>query len=499
MTQTEIPLAEPPLPRGPRSWWPGVAVVAVLAVAAVTALAAGSREPANGTWTRRAVAQVPRADEVRVDLGKSLGELPFGPGRALSATPNSWKFGAGTTAKLAALHLDYARVWLRFGDSYEVSMRDPRPENWYEYLRTYDALAKTLVVNWRSDYNPIRTTHQMTEPELGAAERDVLADYKRHFPRIAYLEAENEPSDVDAYYPRYRFINGVVNAVNALGLPGPPIRVGGPVLDSFSPARLGRFLQLYAADRTPGKHLDFLAYHQYLTTTEGHWAARKDEPAMVSGERAQVDALLAQWGLPPVPVLVSETGVFPSLRASHPSALDRDLLIQAAGLASVHYFYAGQRGITPFHWTVDHPENDRKDLFSDLETGAATPYYKMVRMQSMLPATRYAASSDRLSAQGIGIYGLAAADSSRIAVMTWNYQWTSPTSHQSRVVVEHLPPLWRDRRIRVDRYKIAADLTGPDLAKVESYEIGARTGGDYRSPAVRLGPNELQLLVLTRI
>ncbi|MDQ1647748.1 MAG: hypothetical protein QOJ50_3932, partial [Cryptosporangiaceae bacterium] len=26
-----------------------------------------------------------------------------------------------------------------------------------------------------------------------------------------------------------------------------------------------------------------------------------------------------------------------------------------------------------------------------------------------------------------------------------------------------------------------------------------RTGGDYRSPAVRLGPNELQLLVLTRI
>jgi hypothetical protein len=437
------------------------------------------------------------SNTVTVDLSRSLGAFGFRPGRQLSATPNTWRFGAATLANLQQLHLDRVRVWLSFTQTYDVATRTPDYAKWYEYLDTYSGLASTLILNWRSDYDPLVTEGTLTEAELFAAQRDMLAHYKGRYPRIEFVESEAEPPVIAAYYPKYRLLYRVVNAVNALGLPGPALKVGGPTIDIFSETRLGQFLDLYAADNDPAKRLDFIAYHQYLinTTGEGDWTATKDNPAMVRTERARLDALLAARGLASRPSLVTETGIFPGTRQSD-LGLEADWHIQAAALASIHYHYLSQRDVVPLDWTIDH-ENDRKDLFVDRAGGVPRPYYNAMRMQSMLPETRYQATSDALSPRGTGVYGLAGASTTRIAAMTWNYQWTGQTTYDSRIVFTNFPAAWRNSNVLVERYRIDKDIHAGDLVPVDRYVIGPRTAGTYYSPYFPLDPNELRLMVLT--
>ena len=435
---------------------------------------------------------------VSVDLSRSLGTFPFAPGRQLSSAPNSYRYGPATFDKLDELDLDRVRVWLRFSDAYDVARRKQRYADEYDYLDAYSKRAKTLIVNWRSDYDPLVTKGTFSEAEFAMAQLDMMVDFKRRYPKIEYIEAENEPTDLAAYYPKYRAIYQVVNAVNAMRLPGPALKVGGPTLDVFSERRMGQFLDMYKKDSNPRKRLDFLSYHQYLITVDGAWHADKDNPAVVATERKRLDRLLGARGLPSLPVLVTETGAFPASRESTPKlGLDVDLHIQAACLASMHYYYLNQRDIVPLDWTIDHPGNDRKDMFANVDTGVPRPYYNEMLMSSMLPRTRFQATSDRLSPRGIGAYALAAADSSSIAVMTWNYQWTYQTAYDSRVVITNVPKEFRDTNLRVEWYKISSNVHSGNLQRVQSLVVGPRKNGTYYSETLPLRPNELRLLVLT--
>ena len=480
----------------------GVALSAALAGCAGGAgRAAGPKDADGGAGVAVRPMAVDDAtpNTIRVDLGHSLGTFPFHPGHELSATPNSWKYGAKTNADLDALHLGAARVWLEFDQAYDVKTHKPDYAKWYDYLDAYASRSKKLVLNWRSDYDPLVTKGTFTRSQLFTAERDMLAAYKRHNPTIGYLEAENEP-DVSTYYPTYRFIYQVVNAVNAMDLPGPKIKVGGPVTDVFTTNRIGKFLDDYAADTDKNKKLDFISYHEYLINISGTgaWDKEKTDPAQVAGQRAKVDTMLADHHLPKVPVLVTETGVFPGSRKT-PLGIDADYHIQAAGLASLHYWYLAHPGITPFHWTVHHPDNDRKSMFADTDTGAARPYYNMMRMQAMLPDTRYAATSDRLSAKGIGVYGLAAADAGHVAVMSWNYQWMGQASYDSKVVLSGFTGKFLTSNVLVTRYRIAPGSGTGDLKPVEKFVIGPREdkGGGYTGQTLPLEPSGLRMTVLT--
>jgi hypothetical protein len=194
--------------------------------------------------------------------------------------------------------------------------------------------------------------------------------------------------------------------------------------------------------------------------------------------------------------MVTEVGVFPGTREST-LGFDADLHIQAAALASLHYHYAGQPGIVPFDWTIDHPENDRKDLFVDTATGEARPYYNTLRMESLLPATRFQARSDALSARGTGVYGLAGADASTVAAMTWNYQWTAATRFDSRVIFTNLPTAFRTSNVRVTRYRIATDVHSGPLKPVQTFVVGPRTAGTYYGQTLALEANDLRLTVLS--
>lgn len=469
----------------------GTASLALVA-GVVFAVSSGGR---HSSAVQVSAATAPTANTVRVDLSKSLGKFPFAPGHELSATPVSWKYGAATNDALAKLKLTRTRVWLEFKRNYDVAAKKPDYAASYDYLTAYSGRTDSLVVNWRSDYDPLVTKGTFTRSALLSAEVAMLADYKKRYPKIEYLEAENEPPDIAKYYPMYKFQYDMVNAVNAKGLAGPKIKIGGPVTDIFTEKRIGQFLDLYKADKSTAKRLDFIDYHQYLIATSGAWDVPKEDPALVATERKRLTALLAARKLPALPALVGETGVFPGTRATG-MGLSKDLHVQAAALASLHYYYLGQKGVTPFHWTVDHPDNDRKDLFADTAAGTPRPYYDAMLMQSMLPGTRYQATSDRLSAKGIGVYGLAAADATKVAVMTWNYQWTHQTAYNSRIVLSGFPKAFQNSNVLVTRYKIGDDSDTAALKPVEQFVIGKRTNG-YTSQTLSLNPNELRLLVLT--
>jgi hypothetical protein len=217
---------------------------------------------------------------------------------------------------------------------------------------------------------------------------------------------------------------------------------------------------------------------------------------VVATERATLLALLKARGLPAVPSYVSEVGIFPMTRASA-LGFDADLHIQAAGVASLHYHYAGQSGVTSFDWTIDHPENDRKDLFVDTATGVPRPYFNTLSMLSMLPTTRYAATSDSLTARGKGVYGLAGATDRQVAVMTWNYQWTGQQAYDSRIIVTNFPPAFHKNLVQVTRYRLDAATHSGAMAAVETFVIDPRLDGTYYGQTLPLEPNELRLLVLT--
>jgi hypothetical protein len=96
---------------------------------------------------------------------------------------------------------------------------------------------------------------------------------------------------------------------------------------------------------------------------------------------------------------------------------------------------------------------------------------------------------------------LATADSSGVAVLTANYQWTTGhTTHDVSVDVD-LPARLAHRRLRLDRYLIdsttsndAHDPASSDLQRVERRTV--RPAATVHT-TFQLQPNALSLVVLT--
>jgi hypothetical protein len=228
-------------------------LLAAAAGAVATGLAAGVREVA--------AADRPLAT-VSVDLARGLGRFPFAPGRQLSAAPKSANYGAATTDALRSLALERARIWLKYGDMAPAAPAAPggppvyAPS--YPYVDYYHGLADTLLLNWQTSYDRFATAPDFSLAEFTAVQRDALAHFKRRYPKIECIEAENEdfgPGETAADYYRkyvvtYRAVNAVNADIDAGRLPGPRLKVGGPALDIFSELRLGQFLDAYAP--TPG-------------------------------------------------------------------------------------------------------------------------------------------------------------------------------------------------------------------------------------------------------
>jgi hypothetical protein len=120
----------------------------------------------------------------------------------------------------------------------------------------------------------------------------------------------------------------------------------------------------------------------------------------------------------------------------------------------------------------------------------------------MLKTTRISATSSALSTAGIGVNALATRDSTGIAVLSTNYQWTTGTQEYTVTArVTGLPAEFTGRQIRVDRYLVDAttsnyahDPARADLQRAERYILPA---GSSAAATFTLRRNAMSLLVLT--
>lgn len=356
-----------------------------------------------------------------------------------------------------------------------------------------------------------------------------IRELKEERPNVDYIEFYNEPDWLhhvqqllsgreprvqpedlyDWYVPYYQ----AVNAANAELEADDRIMVGGPTLASFDQEGfIPGFLDGYAADTDPDKRLDFVSWHAYGYFDKNNsyrFVQYKEDLSQLATQRPRLDAMLADRGITEeVPALVTETGIYPGGLADEPEPSKNDWLRQAAGLASMHYWYAEQPLTYPFHWTVRHGTNGRKDQLVTLrgegETSPAdtfTPYGNLLVMQSMMKDTRVSATSDRL-VNGQGVYAMAAKDASGASVMVWNYKTLrgGETAFEATVDMTNIPADLRDGAVRQQVFLIDSETSNywanpgtADLQMVDQQLIDLATS---HSTVLNLDPNALYLVVL---
>ncbi len=355
-----------------------------------------------------------------------------------------------------------------------------------------------------------------------------IRELKDQVPNVNYIEAFNEPDWVhhvmqvrvgdepdvtpEDLYQWYVPFYQAVNAVNVGLHPNDRIRVGGPTLMSFDhEGWIPSFLDGYATDPDPDKRLDFISWHGYgyfdESTGYRSYVFFKDDPSMVADQRARLDGMLEARGLTTIiPALVTETGVYPGPAYDEADPSRNDWIRQASGIASLHYWYLEQRDIYPFHWTIRHAGDGRKDQLVTLRgedeespTGTFTPYGNLLLMQSMLRDERVAAESDAL-VNGKGIYAIATRGENGAAIMIWNYQGTDTQAFRVTVNLGGFPDnslghAMTERQYRIDE-NISNYWTDPQNANLQQVAESALTIGDRHHLTIDLPPNSLHLVTL---
>ncbi len=350
-----------------------------------------------------------------------------------------------------------------------------------------------------------------------------IRELKRQFPKIDYIEALNEPdwvfhgaqiyarkepilqpSDVYAYYvPFYQS----VNKVNEKLPQAQRIKVGGPAFTGMTESWMTAFLDGYAADENPEKRLDFISYHGYGEFSDDfkQYIPYKSDPSAVSNQRERLDQWLQERQITAgIPVLVTETGIYPGPSFDEPDPSKNDYIRQAAGLASLHYWWAGQAEIYPFNWVVRHGSQGRKDqLITRTAEGPLadtfSPYGNMLLMQSKMKDTRVHATSDSLT-DGQGVYAVASRDKSGASVMVWNYQHTNSGRFRTTINMSGLASELGDGPIRQTLYRIDQTTSNywadPENANLQ--QVGERivTPERTHSETVDLDANAIYLILL---
>ncbi|RAV04093.1 hypothetical protein DQG13_06335 [Paenibacillus sp. YN15] len=366
-----------------------------------------------------------------------------------------------------------------------------------------------------------------------------IKEYKKRYPQIEYIEAFNEPDkdwDIETYempavppkssgyapspklyYEWYKVFYSVINEINAELNPPIPLKLGGPALGFYNTTYIDAFLNAYRDDTNPNKRLDFISYHQYRQRGTG--VAENPGPAAVKNERSILETKLTNRGLDPqTKVFVTEYGVFPGPATGPKGHSDntqaQDQLTQAAAMATTGMYYVEGGMTMPMHWTIDHGDNPRKDMFVDGLDGVPLPYYNVLKMQSMLKTSRIASSTSAgaLNATtGLGVHSLATRDDSGIAVMFVNYQWDQIAAGQGMdynvtTTINNIPAslFSGSRKMRLERYQIDntnsnynSGAANAPLKKIEDVVL------DYSStltrPSFYMGKNTITLMVLTPV
>lgn len=352
----------------------------------------------------------------------------------------------------------------------------------------------------------------------------ILRNVKAKYPKVKYVEVFNEPDfNYHGTYVRnggtpviqpeelYRFyppFYQAVNTVNAELAPAVPLVVGGPAFSGFTDRWMSAFLDGYAADPDAAKRLEFISWHGYGHFTDDFLVFNqyKNDPSQVRTQRARLEAMLQTRGVSTdIPAFITETGIYPGPAFDVPVG-KTDYVRQAAGVASVHYWYASQPRTYPFHWAVRHRIEERKDQLVTRSPGGPlldtfTPYGNAMLMQSKMKLNKVSAVSDSLTL-GKGVYAIASNDGSGATVMVWNYQGINPASFRATIDMSNLPPSLAGKPLRQTTFRIDQTTSNywadPARANLQQVDEKVVTPGASYSQAIDLEPNALYLIVLEK-
>lgn len=408
------------------------------------------------------------------------------------------------------------RVWISDEQLYDKKTGKFNYEGVNEYLAAASPATDFILSNFKF----VGLIHEWADtPEQGKPVIEkILTDLKREFPKLHYIEVMNEPDfgpeylnklTPANYYPYYKVVYEAVNSVNAKLNPAIPLEVGGPAVAKFDLKWLTAFLDDFKNDPSPNKKLDFVSWHAYFEIADSAYAFLKDDPSLVKDQRTLFEAELAKRGLnKSIPAFITEMGIYPGPLFDQQGSMRNDHLRQAAGLASVHYWFLESDHIYPFNWVMRHHMEGRKDQlvtrdeFGDpmLHYGKFTPYGNSLVMFAKLKENRLKATTSTPVSDGKGVYALATSDSSGVSAMVWNFQSVNNTGYHTELVFNNLPASFKNKKIRVKTYRIDfetsnyhADLENSNLQLVE--EKVYKNIRDFKK-TVFLHPNALQLLVL---
>ena len=413
-------------------------------------------------------------NRVVVDAAQDLGPV-MRLERASTASTSSPLPGEATRAYLESLDQDVVRTWIQTryvynnGDvdyNYKFAGSNVGAE---DALAFYATTAKSVLIAL-SAYNP---TSQWTMPQGAALEeflKQTLIHYKTRYPNIRYIQVGNEPDanheTMATYYPIYQHYYRAVDAANAeLHLTGDArILIGNGAFTSNVPNMLkyaDPFFAAYAADPDTAKKLDFFSFHSYGET---------NRPLELSTARTRIDAEMQSHELSPVPVFVTEYGMFGGSKLPvRFTAADLVTMQPAAQLTKAFYLYEG--GISDvFNWAIYHATLPMKSQLADVQTAVPYPYGNALLLARKVSArgSRIAATSNAIDDMGLGTHVLASMQPGKgIAVLVWNYNWrNTPPETPFTVLVKNIPH----------------SVVGGGKVRTTIYVIDSKTNNYYTNP-----------------
>lgn len=408
------------------------------------------------------------------------------------------------------------RVWISDEQLYDKKHGKYNYEGVNEYLTAASPATDFFLANfgikWLLD-------EWADNPEKGRPILEkILTDLKSKFPKLRYIEVMNEPDfgpeyvnrvSPSGYYRYYKVVYEAINNTNAKLKSSIPLEVGGPAIAKFDLKWITAFLDDFKKDPSPNKKLDFVSWHAYFEMADSAYAFLKDNPSLVKDQRKLFEAELTKRGLnKSIPAFITEMGIYPGPLFDQQGSMRNDHLRQAAGLASVQYWFLESDHIYPFNWVMRHHVEGRKDQlvtrdeFGDTLKihGKLTPYGNTLVMFSKLKANRLRATAYTPVSAGKGIYTLASADPSGMAAMVWNFQSVNNTGYKVQVNFTNLPPAYKNKNVRVKTYKIDSKNSnyhaGLENANLQLVEDKVLKATQSYSTSLFLDPNTLQLFVL---
>ncbi|RKD90892.1 GH39 family glycosyl hydrolase [Mangrovibacterium diazotrophicum] len=411
------------------------------------------------------------------------------------------------------LHGTIYRVWFIGNKYYNDTTGKVDIREMSDYLSDACRISDDVMVNC-SHLGVVRGWDVSDDEKIERLAR-ILKELKTNFPKIKYIEATNEPDYANEgvtpanYYQYYKIYYKAVNKVNADLNPETPLLVGGPSISQFSLTWLQPFLDAYLEDPSSDKRIDFISFHGYYTKPDAAYILFKDDPSLVKDQRAILNQELASRNISvDIPVFITEMGMYPGPAFDDFTSMKNDHLRQAAGMASILYWYMESKNTYPFNWVMRHRSEGRKDQLvtrTDLglpfvQTEKFTPYGNMMVMLSKMKDTRVAAEISSEPTEGKGLYSMASLDSSGVAVMVWNYQGKLTEGFKCELNISNLPESLRGKKLTVRNYRIDRNTSNyhanPDNCNLQLVQEGYLNGGKDYSMSLELEPNTLQLVVL---